>query len=108
MDKRIKDSDGGRLELRGYRGIQHHPPAIFWQNIDGIYLTDTLPDSFAMDMESVTCASCGSADDNAQVLPGSGTRPWIFGPLRLSPGQSILITSQASVASPPVRSYDFR
>jgi len=101
MDKRIKDSDGGRLELGDSVEYTITLSNTSGQTVDGIYLTDTLPDSFQMDSDAVTCASCGSADDEAQVLPGSGSRPWVFGPLRLTAGQSVLITSQAQVVSLP-------
>ncbi|MFA5792477.1 MAG: S-layer homology domain-containing protein [Candidatus Gracilibacteria bacterium] len=71
------------------------------RTLSDVYVSDSLGDYFTFDSDSLACMDCGAGNSEAGKLPGDISHPFIYGPLSLSPEESVTLTYVSTVRTLP-------
>lgn len=89
ISKTIDDLDGDTVEISDTVEV-----SLFIKNQSGsdytdIYISDVVSGMYNYDSDSLTCINCDESNGDPEVLPGTFSRPWIYGPFSLENGDKL-------------------
>lgn len=97
ITKVLTDNDGGTIDMEDQLTYSIEINNVSGSSLSGIYVADSVPGSFDFD-EEIYCDNC----DEAEIVEtGDHSKPWAYGPLDLSNGESATISYLVTVADLP-------
>lgn len=101
ISKTIDDRNGEQVRMGDELDV-----TIFIKNQSGatisdFHIADEVTGMYSFDEDSLVCVNCDEANGSPEVLQGTSSRPWIFGPLTLANDESIQLEYTLSVGKLP-------
>ena len=89
VSKTVEDLDGDTVEIGDSMEV-----TLFVKNQSGgdyneIFISDSVTGMYSYDQGSLVCINCDEDNGSPEILPGSFSRPWIYGPFSLANGERL-------------------
>lgn len=101
VTKTVSDPSSGSVEVGDVLSYTVTLTNVSGGALSEVYVSDSVGSSFQFDEDSLVCSDCSTANAEMGVQEGDSNRPFIYGPLSLSIGESLTFTYDVSVESLP-------
>lgn len=101
VSKTVADPSSGSVEVGDVLTYTVTVENISGAAYSALYLSDSVGNYFQFDEDSFACSDCSPANTGVTIQEGDNNRPFIYGPLSLSNGESLTFTYDVSVESLP-------
>ncbi len=99
--KNITDKNGGKVRNEDMMEVSIFIKNQSGENVEDLYLSDQVSGIYDYQNDNLNCINCNDGNGNPEISKGSGSRPWIFGPLNVAAGESIQLSYLMKVKNLP-------
>jgi len=101
ITKTISDTTGQTVQVGDDIDVSISVENISGSYYDDIYIADLVTGMYSYEDDSFTCENCDENNGDPKLLPGTHSRPWIFGPFSLENGEEIQLEYRTNVNTLP-------